>query len=333
MPCSSFVVSGDSATGRRAETGSGTWHPDVGIGPSPACAGAPACETRYKAALSLGLTLAPVVTIPARQARAFRVIDNRTSEMTSWDHDLLPHALAGLDDLDVFSFDDILPPAATAGKTDPDDIPETPKNPVTRKGDIWLLGTHRIVCGDSTDQKTVERLLDGAKPDLMVTDPPYGVNYDSTWRWTTGISTRGIATGKSTNDDTSDWQAAYALFPGSIAYVWMSSLALPVAAGGLAACGFIPRSLIIWDKGHIVIGRGHYHWRHETCWYAVKKGAQANWKGDRKASTLWEIDNPLKSETGHSAQKPVECMQRAIHNHRGDVCVKTITYALNRIKR
>ena len=99
----------------------------------------------------------------------------------------------------------------------------------------------------------------------------------------------------------------------------MSSLALPVAAGGLAACGFIPRSLIIWDKGHIVIGRGHYHWRHETCWYAVKKGAQANWKGDRKASTLWEIDNPLKSETGHSAQKPGECMQRAIHNHRGDV--------------
>ncbi len=92
---------------------------------------------------------APVVTIPARQARAFRVIDNRTSEMTSWDHDLLPHALAGLY---VFSFDDILPPAGTAGKTDPDDIPETPKNPVTRKGDIWVLGTHRIVCGDSTDQ-------------------------------------------------------------------------------------------------------------------------------------------------------------------------------------
>ena len=152
MPCSSFVVSGDSATGLRAETGSGTWHPDVGIGPSPACAGAPAGETRYKAALSLGLTLAPVVTIPARQARAFRVIDNRTSEMTSWDHDLLPDALAGLDDLDVFSFDDILPPAATAGKTDPDDIPDSLENPVTCKGDIWVLGPHRIVCGDSTDQ-------------------------------------------------------------------------------------------------------------------------------------------------------------------------------------
>ena len=270
-------------------------------------------------AISLGLTAAPVVAIPARQARAFRVIDNRTSELTSWDTDLLPDALSGLNDLDIFSCDDVLPLAATAGKTDPDDIPETPKNPVTRKGDIWALGRHRIICGDSCDPKTVERLLDGAEPALMVTDPPYGVNYDSSWRYKAGISTKDGAFGKSVNDDQNDWQVAYGLFPGKIAYVWMSSLALSVAQRGLEACGFIPRSLIVWDKGHIVIGRGHYHWRHESCWYAVKKGAQANWAGDRKASTLWEIDNPHKSETGHSAQKPVECMQRAIHSHRGDV--------------
>ena len=121
-------------------------------------------ETRYKAAVLIGLTAAPVVTIPARQARAFRVIDNRTSERTSWDTDLLPDALSGLSDLDIFSFDDVLPLAVTAGKTDPDDIPETPKNPVTRTGNLWVLGKHRIVCGDSTDQKTVERLLDGAEP-------------------------------------------------------------------------------------------------------------------------------------------------------------------------
>ena len=140
-------------------------------------------------AISLGLTAAPVVTIPARQARAYRVIDNRTSELTSWDTDLLPDALSGLNDLDVFSFDDVLLPAATGGKTDPDDIPETPKNPVTRKGDIWVLGEHRIICGDSTDPKTVERLLDGAEPDLMVTDPPYGVQYDATWRYKAGVST------------------------------------------------------------------------------------------------------------------------------------------------
>ena len=241
-------------------------------------------ETRYKAAVLIGWTAAPVVTIPARQARAFRVIDNRTSELTSWDTNLLPDALAGLDDLDIFSFDDVLPLAVTAGKTDPDDIPETPKNPVSRVGDIWTLGKHRIVCGDSTDQKTVERLLDGVEPDLMVTDPPYGVQYDSSWRYKAGISSKDGAFGKSANDDQNDWQAAYALFPGSIAYVWMSGLGLPVAASGLDACGFIRRSLIIWDKGHIVIGRGHYNWRHESCWYAVKKGAQGQLK--RRAQSL-----------------------------------------------
>ena len=210
-------------------------------------------------------------------------------------------------DLDIFSFDDVLPLAATAGKTDPDDIPETPKNPVTRTGDLWVLGKHRIVCGDSTDQKTVERPLDGAEPALMLTDPPYGMNDDSSWRYRSGISSKDGAFGKSTNDDQSDWLAAYSLFSGAIAYVWMASLTLPVAALGLEASGFKLRSLIIWDKGHIVIGRGHYHWRHESCWYAVKKGGKANWKGDRKASTLWEIPKTHKSETGHSAQKPVEC--------------------------
>ena len=136
-----------------------------------------------------------------------------------------------------------------------------------------MLGKHRIVCGDSTDQKTVERLLDGAEPDLMVTDPPYGMNYDSSWRYRSGISTKDGAFGKSTNDDQSDWRAAYSLFSGAIAYDAVRT----------------------------------------------SPGAQAHWKGDRKASTLWEIDNPRKSETGHSAQKPVECMQRAIHNHQGDV--------------
>ena len=146
-------------------------------------------ETRYKAAVLLGWTAAPVVTIPARQARAFRVIDNRTSELTSWDTDLLPDALSGLNDLDIFSFDDVLPLAATVGKTDPDDIPETPKKPITRTGDLWVLGKHQIVCGDSTNQQTVERLLDGAEPDLMVTDPPYGVSYDATWRYKAGVST------------------------------------------------------------------------------------------------------------------------------------------------
>ena len=161
-------------------------------------------ETRYKAAVLIGWTAAPVVTIPARQARAFRVIDNRTSKLTSWDTDLLPDALSGLNDLDIFSFDDVLPSTAMDGKTDPDDIPETPKNPVSRVGDIWTLGKHRLMCGDATKPEHVERLLDGVEPDLMVTDPPYGVNYDATWRYKAGVSTKDGAFGKSVNDDTND---------------------------------------------------------------------------------------------------------------------------------
>ena len=261
-----------------------------------------------------------MVTIPAHQARAFRVIDNRTSELTSWDTDLLPDALAGLHDLDIFSFDDVLPPAATDGQTDPDDIPETPKNPVTRKGDIWALGRHRIICGDSCDPKTVERLLDRAEPALMVTDPPYGVNYDSSWRYKAGISTKDGAFGKSANDDQNDWQAAYALFPGSIAYVWVGDLALPLAAHGLDACGFIPRALIIWDKGHIVIGRGHYHWRHEPCWYAVKKGAQAHWAGRAQSlDPLGDRQSPGNLKPATRPRSPLSACSEPIHNHKGDV--------------
>ena len=133
-------------------------------------------ETRYKAAVLIGWTAAPVVTIPARQARAFRVIDNRTSEMTSWDHDLLPDALAGLDDLDVFSFEDILPLAATVGQTDPDDIPETPKKPVTRTGNTWMLGRHRIACGVSETDFVRLMPTDDVKGGIVLTDPPYGIN-------------------------------------------------------------------------------------------------------------------------------------------------------------
>ena len=213
-----------------------------------------------------------MVTIPARQARAFRVIDNRTSELTSWDTDLLSDALAGLNDLDIFSFDDVLPLAATAGKTDPDDIPETSKNPVTRTGNLWVLGKHRIVCGDSTDQQTVERLLDGAEPDLMVTDPPYGVNYDATWRYKAGVSSKDGAFGKSANDDTSDWQDAYALFPGSIAYVLderprPSGGGQPSAAAGASSpaggpdsgCARYPKRRLLTARDTRVVGNPRRH--------------------------------------------------------------------------
>ena len=179
-------------------------------------------------------------------------------------------------------------------------------------GDVWLLGDHRLVCGDATDPSIVALALAGAVPHLMVTDPPYGVNYDPTWREKLGKA--GFAVGKVTNDHRADWRDAWALFPGDVAYVWHSALNGHEVRAGLEACRFQVRSHIIWDKGRLIISRGHYHWRHEPCWYAVRKGRTGHWAGDRKQTTIWLMPH-RRSETGHGTQKPLLAMQRPMENN------------------
>jgi len=182
-----------------------------------------------------------------------------------------------------------------------------------------LAGRHRLVCGDATEVGAVDAALAGVQPHLMVTDPPYGVEYDADWRnradRANGKPYGGRAIGKVSNDDRCDWREAWALFPGAVAYVWHGGLHVTTVAESLQAAGFDVRAQIIWAKNNIAIGRGHYHWQHEPCWYAVRKGGVGSWQGDRKQSTLWQIDKPRASETGHSTQKPVECMQRPIVNN------------------
>jgi DNA modification methylase len=185
---------------------------------------------------------------------------------------------------------------------------------------LWLLGGHRLVCGDSTDPETVALALDAASPRLMVTDPPYGVSYDPAWRDDPrlkpfiGEKRAKCATGKVWNDDRADWREAWALFPGDVAYVWHSSLQHGVVERGLNEAGFVIRSQIVWDKGRLIISRGHYHWRHEPCLYAVRKGRTAGWTGDRRQVTVWQIPH-RRNDSGHAAQKPIECMLRPILNH------------------
>jgi DNA modification methylase len=186
-------------------------------------------------------------------------------------------------------------------------------------------GGHRLVCGDSTTAASVEAALAGAKPHLMVTDPPYGVEYDANWRNDAlagkpradgKIGGDGRAVGKVENDDRSDWTPAYALFPGDVVYSWHPPGAKSVEFyHAIEAAGFAVRMQIIWAKSHFPIGRGDYHVQHEPCWYAVRKGGTGHWASDRKQTTLWQIDKPVKSETGHSTQKPVECMRRPIENN------------------
>lgn len=190
---------------------------------------------------------------------------------------------------------------------------------VTKLGDIYDLGPHRIICGDSTLPDVVDNLLSGNYPILMVTDPPYGVEYDPSKRKKHGAKAMGVVQ----NDDRSDWALAYYLFPGSIAYVWHASWFIDIVKKNLTDCEFEIKQLIIWAKQHFAFGRSDYHWQHEPCWYAIKKGHQHNWNGDRKQTTLWEISNlncfgksqDEDERTAHSTQKPIECMARPIRNN------------------
>jgi DNA modification methylase len=183
-----------------------------------------------------------------------------------------------------------------AGLTDPDDAPAAPEHPVSQTGDLWLLGRHRLLCGDSTVATDVGRVLGGVEPHLMVTDPPYGVDYHPEWRVGhdknlgksfSGYGARSI--GKVQNDDRSDWREVWTLFPGDVVYVWHAGRQASEVQVSLETAGFEIRYQIIWAKQHFVLGRGNYHWQHEPCWYAVRKGSNGSWAGDRTQTTLWQI--------------------------------------------
>jgi len=268
------------------------------------------------------------------QRRAYILADNRLAEVGGgWDEEILKLELSDLGDLD-FDLDSIGFGSEDLADLDMEDEPETSDadaepqidkaNELRAKwgvepGQLWELGDHRLLCGDSTIPEHVARCLGGVTPVLMVTDPPYGVEYDANWRneadRANGKPYGASAIGKVTNDDRSDWSEAYALFPGDVAYMWHAMKTQHAVACSVLESGFEIRAEIVWAKNALVISQGHYHPQHESCFYAVRKSATGHWAGDRKQTTLWQIDKPQKSETGHSTQKPVECMARPIRNH------------------
>jgi DNA modification methylase len=281
---------------------------------------------RLAAAIQLGLAEVPTIRLEGltdQQRRALTLADNKLAMNAGWDEKLLVAELQGLGDLQGlvgFSADELLRLlGGHDGLTDPDEAPPVPADPITRPGDLWLLGPHRLLCGDATCATDVAAALAGVVPHLMVTDPPYGVSYDATWRKAalpeTNPGKTGGMHGKVLNDDRADWRAAWALFPGDVAYVWHAGNKAHIVAESIEASSFTIRAQIIWAKHQFVIGRGHYHPHHEPCWYAVRENKTGHWNGDRTQSTLWQIGKPLNSETGHSTQKPVECMRRPIENN------------------
>ncbi len=290
---------------------------------------------RLEAARRLGWETIQVIetTLTGSDATAFAIADNRTAELAEWDDEILRATLEGLrfedeELLDAAGFtDDELTELlaeledsgdGTTGEIIEDEVPEPPVDPITKPGDLWILGRHRVLCGDSTKAEDVGRLMDGAAPFLMVTDPPYGVEYDPGEKdKQTGIRTANSKRGKVANDDKFDWTVTYKLFPGDVCYVWhadRSGISIDVGTN-IRDAGFEIRCRIIWGKSQHSFGRGHYHWQHESAWYAVKKGATSKWSGDFKQTTLWSISNKIEDHGDHGTQKPVECMARPIRNH------------------
>lgn len=288
---------------------------------------------RLAAALQAGIDELPCIVLEGLtpdQKAALVIADNKIALDAGWDRDILLSQFEFLKqfdyDLTLTGFDldelcEIFPdelPEAFCGE---DDLPSTFETQ-SQLGDLWLLGDHRLLCGDSTVATDVERLLGGQHPNTMVTDPPYGVKLDMSWRDT--AKPDGSKNNKNLvkNDDRADWYDTYVLFPGAVAYVWHASAFTDVVMANLRDAGFDCKQQIIWRKNAFVLGRANYHWQHEPCWYAVKKGGKSNWKGDRKQTTVWDCDAPNRSgssskddKTEHPTQKPVELFARSINHH------------------
>jgi DNA modification methylase len=300
---------------------------------------------RFKGAKKLGMQELPAVLCDhwtEGQVKAFRLMVNRSVTWADWNEELLALEMADLSALDfdlsltgfnVHELDSLL-----RGPMDEERAEEAPPLPgvaATHPGDLWLLGPHRVLCGDATSSEAVARLLGERKPRLMVTDPPYGISLDSEWRDRAGLNKHGPAEPSymkhrtaghhetSISGDTrADWSDAFALVPSlQIAYVWHASVITREVLDGLLRIGFLYPQQIIWNKGRTVLTRTHYWYGHEPCWYVRKKNAP--WFGKAgENSTIWDSPSPKfimggsdEDKYDHPTQKPIELMRRPILNH------------------
>lgn len=248
------------------------------------------------------------------QIAEFRLVDNKSAE-SEWDMEKLTEELSTLD-LSAFDFDWGLPETAMAEVTE-DEAPEVDEEsePVTKLGDIWQLGRHRLMCGDSTSTECVQKLMGGAQADILLTDPPYGVDY-------TGKTKEAL---KIENDAKSDdefiafLQAAFeaadsVMKPGAVFYIWHADSKAYVFRMACQMIGWEVRQVLIWVKNAMVMGRQDYQWKHEPCLYGWKSGAGHLWASDRKQTTVLEFDRPTKNKE-HPTMKPVALFDYQIKNN------------------
>lgn len=278
-------------------------------------------DTRLKAAKKLGLKQVPCVMaddLTDEQVKAFRLADNKIAELSTWDIDKLKLEIQGLKDLDLsidlskFGFDkDLLCGDSEEDEFDFDIEAEKIAEPITQRGDLWLLGKHRLLCGDACNAEDLARLMNGVKADTYLTDPPYNVDYEG-------------KAGKIKNDSMTDVQfceflttafknASEHLKSGGAFYIWHAD---SEGYNFRAACNnasFKVRQCLIWLKNSIVLGRQDYQWKHEPCLYGWKGGGSHTWLNNRKQTTILEFDRPAKSRL-HPTMKPVRLFDYLIRN-------------------
>jgi DNA modification methylase len=282
---------------------------------------------RLFAAQKLGLFSVPVVRVAAlseAQKKAYRVLDNKLQNDSSWDFDNLGLELGFMEDhgIDLKSWGldelrDLMLDEKEVTEDNFDLASQDDAEIYVKRGDLIELGKHRVVCGDSTKSGDVDALKAGGAPILMVTDPPYGVDYDPMWRAAAGVSHNEAKMGKVTNDDNADWFEAWDLCGTDVGYVWHASCQTSTVLTSLERAGFEAVSMIIWNKERFALSRSDYHYKHEPCWYVVRKGRRHNWQGARDQCTVWDINAREDSGHGHGTQKPIECMGRPIKNNSG----------------
>jgi len=283
---------------------------------------------RLKAAKKMGMETVPVVLadeLTDAQVKAFRLLANRSANWADWDDDLLRQELAdlkGMDfDLSLTGFDaeeissmlDI--PLDVGGLTDPDEVPEPPVVPVTKPGDVWLLGKHRLMCGDSTSIDDLVRLCAGQLVDMWLTDPPYNVAYEGKTKDALKIKNDSMEDDQFRQFLRDCYVAADAVMkPGAVFYVWHADSEGYNFRGAAKDAGWTVRQCLIWKKSAMVMGRQDYHWKHEPCLYGWKDGAGHLWAADRKQTTILEFDKPHRNGE-HPTMKPVELFEYQMLNN------------------
>ena len=281
---------------------------------------------RVMAARKLAMASVPCLRLghlTESQVRAYVIADNKLALNAGWDEQMLKSEIAAIKDdgfdIDLLGFSDdelseLLQPEIVEGQTDPDQVPEAPEEPATKPGDLWVLGDHRLLCGDSTNFESVNRLVLNQKVDILITDPPYNVAYEGKTEKKLKIENDSMEDGAFRQFLQDVYTAADSVMrEGAVFYIWHADSEGHNFRGAAFETGWKVRQCLVWNKNTLVLGRQDYHWKHEPCLYGWKDGAAHYWGSDRTQTTVLDFNKPSRNGE-HPTMKPVELFKYQIGN-------------------